>query len=130
MKLSFNESKMVFIVSVDYGEGNGDEILGEVSARYEVCPRCDGKGTHVNPSIDGNGLTYEDFEREGPTFREDYFAGVYDVTCYNCEGKRVTSTFTETPTEEEKKIIQQYQDWNDEEEEFERMCAAERRMGA
>lgn len=124
MELHFHESTMKFTV-VD----EGCEI-GEVSAIYEVCPRCDGKGTHTNPSIDENGLTHEDFEREGPEFREDYFAGKYDVTCYSCEGKRVVPVFTDSPTEEEKKIIQQYEDWHDEEEEFERMCAAERRMGA
>ena len=53
-----------------------------------VCPTCRGKGTHVNPSIDGNGITSEQFD-EDPDFREDYFAGKYDITCRECEGKRV-----------------------------------------
>lgn len=57
--------------------------------KMEVCPRCEGRGTHTNPAIDGNGLTSEDFEEQGPEFREDYFAGVYDVTCERCGGRNV-----------------------------------------
>lgn len=64
-----------------------DEVT--LTAKYEVCPTCDGKGTHVNPAIDGNGLTQEDFDEQGPNFREDYMSGVYDVSCYECKGLRV-----------------------------------------
>jgi hypothetical protein len=53
-----------------------------------VCPVCDGEGTTVNPNIDANGLTREDFD-EDPDFREDYMSGVYDITCAACHGKRV-----------------------------------------
>lgn len=58
-------------------------------AKYEVCPTCRGNGKHVNPAIDGNGLTQEDFDEQGPDFREDYMSGVYDVTCQECKGLRV-----------------------------------------
>jgi hypothetical protein len=68
---------------------SADEIKLVVPAKNEVCSTCQGKGTHVNPSIDGSGLSREDFEREGPEFQEDYFRGVYDVTCYECKGHRV-----------------------------------------
>lgn len=57
--------------------------------KWEVCPRCEGEGKHVNPAIDGNGLSSEDFDELGDEFREDYFAGIYDVPCYECKGKRV-----------------------------------------
>jgi len=53
-----------------------------------VCPVCDGEGTTVNPDIDANGLTAEDFN-EDPDFREDYMSGVYDITCAACLGNRV-----------------------------------------
>jgi hypothetical protein len=53
-----------------------------------VCPVCDGEGTTVNPNIDCNGLTEEDF-REDPDFAEDYMKGVYDITCAACLGNRV-----------------------------------------
>lgn len=57
-------------------------------AHFEVCPRCEGEGSHVNPAVDGNGLTAEDFDQD-PDFHEDYMAGVYDVACSQCGGARV-----------------------------------------
>jgi hypothetical protein len=53
-----------------------------------LCPVCNGEGTTVNPNIDANGLTAEDFN-EDPDFREDYMSGVYDITCAACNGMRV-----------------------------------------
>ena len=53
-----------------------------------VCPVCDGEGKTVNPNIDANGLTADDFN-EDPDFREDYMSGMYDITCAACHGKRV-----------------------------------------
>ncbi len=75
---------------IKFAEINEDtsETEHELPAKYEVCPRCSGKGTHVNPSVDGNGLTHEAFA-EDPDFEEAYFAGAYDVECYECKGKRV-----------------------------------------
>ena len=56
--------------------------------KFEVCPRCNGEGKHVNPAIDSHGLSREDFDAD-PDFEEDYFSGVYDVECYECKGLRV-----------------------------------------
>lgn len=53
---------------------------------WAVCPVCRGNGTHVNPSIDCDGITAEDFA-EDPDFEEDYRAGAYDVTCARCQGR-------------------------------------------
>lgn len=58
----------------------------ELPAKWEVCGRCEGAGKHVNPAVDGNGLTQEDFD-EDPDFKEDYFRGVYDVECEECRGR-------------------------------------------
>lgn len=63
-----------------------EEII--IPSKFEVCSECLGKGQTVNPAIDGNGLSSEDFD-EGPDFREDYFSGAYDVVCRECKGKRV-----------------------------------------
>ena len=52
---------------------------------WVICPGCSGEGTCVNPSIDCNGLTQEDFD-EDPDFAENYFGGLYDVSCAACEG--------------------------------------------
>jgi hypothetical protein len=59
-----------------------------VRVRFEVCPTCKGRGEHVNPSIDANGLTREDFDQD-PGFAEGYFRGDYNVACYLCDGLRV-----------------------------------------
>ncbi len=62
----------------------------EISLKLEwaVCGTCKGNGTHVNPSIDSNGLSSEDFQ-EDPDFFEYYRNGVYDISCAECGGKRV-----------------------------------------
>lgn len=65
------------------------ESCRELPARFVVCPRCRGRGVHVNPAIDGHGLTAEDVDQAGPEFLEDYLAGVYDVACERCGGRRV-----------------------------------------
>ena len=67
----------------------GDEIA--IPARFEVCPRCRGAGSHVNPAIDGNGLSADDFDEAGDEFRDDYMRGVYDVPCHECNGQRVVA---------------------------------------
>jgi hypothetical protein len=55
-----------------------------------VCPVCEGEGKTVNPNIDCNGLTAEDF-RDDPDFAEDYMNGMYDVSCGACNGLRVVT---------------------------------------
>lgn len=72
----------------DYDPDCDVEVEEKVPGKYEVCGRCTGKGTHVNPAIDGHGITSEEFEQD-PDFEEAYFGGVYDVPCYECKGKRV-----------------------------------------
>ena len=61
-----------------YLEVPGDFGLGveeiELPVKMAVCPRCDGKGTHVNPAIDGHGISPEEF-RDDPEFGEAYFRG-------------------------------------------------------
>jgi hypothetical protein len=50
-----------------------------------ICPACSGEGTCVNPNIDGNGLSADDFH-DDPDFAEAYMEGVYDVRCAACDG--------------------------------------------
>lgn len=74
-----------------YEDDDGVEHEVELPGAYEVCPRCRGEGTHVNPSIDGNGITMDEWW--GPDWddesREAYMSGGYDVTCHECAGVRV-----------------------------------------
>ena len=107
-----DEKKMVALIEID-------EVEEWIPFEYVVCPLCDGKGKHVNPSIDCNGISGEQF-REDPDFAEEYFSGVYDIPCNLCKGERVV------PSTTDKRVVE----WQREEAEFQAMCAAERRMGA
>lgn len=81
-------------ITRNYEMRNGKTLTLKFPAKYEVCSRCKGLGKHVNPNIDGNGLTREDFDND-PDFEEAYFSGVYDVQCDCCKGLRVTLEFDE-----------------------------------
>lgn len=73
-------------MTISFEDEGGERT--EISAKYAVCDLCNGKGKHVNPSIDSGGLTREDFA-EDPDFERDYFRGLYDISCNRCGGKRV-----------------------------------------
>lgn len=62
-----------------------EEVEVELPAEWVICGNCQGNGKHVNRAIDGHGLSREDFE-EDPDFEENYFGGMYDVTCEECKG--------------------------------------------
>lgn len=70
-------------------DDDGDEVTVELPGRYEVCPRCRGRGSHVNPAIDGNGISTSDECWQDDDFREGYLSGLYDVSCERCDGLRV-----------------------------------------
>ena len=107
-----------------------DEIVHELPSKYEVCPRCHGKGSHVNPNVDGHGLTWEDFDQD-PDFKEAYFSGVYDVACYECKGKRVIEVPDESLfNDEDRAAYEQHLENLRDVAEMEATYQSERRMGA
>lgn len=67
----------------------GEEEVHELPAKFEVCPRCEGRGSHTNPSIDGNGITSSEWDEWGEEEKETYMSGGYDVSCERCDGQRV-----------------------------------------
>lgn len=69
----------------------GAEFRVAFPVKKEVCYRCRGKGVHVNPAIDGHGISPEEFA-DDPDFAESYFRGDYDVSCERCNGDRVIDT--------------------------------------
>lgn len=92
----------------DQSSGNPDCEEGlvkvEFPAKFAVCSRCEGKGSHINPSIDGHGITAEEWDRDwDDESRENYFSGVYDVTCGECKGLRVVPVVDEERLNEEAK---------------------------
>lgn len=121
------------VVKIQLLDPEGDEYEVAFPAVFEVCPTCEGKGTHVNPAIDGDGITSEEWERDwGSDEREAYFAGAYDVSCEECHGQRVVPVINEEAAKAQGlgEELAQYHEQIREEDEYQRTCAAERRMGA
>lgn len=104
---------------------DGSEL--KLPVKREVCPVCDGTGTHVNPSIDSHGIGADEFA-DDPDFAEEYFGGVYDVVCNECGGRNVVDVVDIEALSPEHKALweAQEQDRFDLEAEY----AAERRFGA
>ena len=111
-----------------------DEIHTVVPSMVEVCGRCGGEGSHTNPSIDGNGITGSEMNElchDDPEFRVNYFSGMYDVSCEECDGLRVVRVIDWERFEEKMpELAQQYLRDLEEEAAWHRESEAERRMGA
>lgn len=111
---------------------DGEEYETKIPAKYEVCSRCEGHGTHLTPSIGEHAYSQEEFEESfcDEEDREQYFrrGGIYDVRCEECSGKRVVLVpdWDHCPSD----LRAEYEAHLDEEADYEAMCAAERRMGA
>jgi cytochrome c553 len=61
----------------------GAERLIRLPARWAICGRCHGNGTHDAWS---GGMTRDEMDEQGPEFLEDYLSGMYDVACTECGG--------------------------------------------
>ena len=69
-------------------EGDAQEVYHDmisVIGHKKTCHICQGRGSFVNPAIDSNGLSEEDFYDED--FMESYRSGVYNMTCPLCNGE-------------------------------------------
>jgi hypothetical protein len=93
----------------------------------EKCERCDGHGKHVNPSIDGHGISMQEFD-EDPEFRQAYFSGRYDVRCEECDGEKIVEYLDWENLKGE--ALQIAQAFYDGERAYERECRMERLLGA
>lgn len=96
--------------------------------RWAVCDTCSGRGQHVNPSIDCGGISGEDFDAD-PDFAEAYMGGAYDVTCGECQGRRVVPEL-DPHTLEERAAVQALEKQEHADAAYERECRAERAAGA
>lgn len=119
----FEEDRM--IITFEYEDDEGEMIAVELPAKFEVCPLCNGKGSHVNPSIDAHGLTSEDFDND-PNFREDYFSGVYDQDCNECHSKRVVPVPSDLSNKED---LVRFEKLLQDEAQYRREIAYEMKMG-
>lgn len=125
---SVDEREKIGVVILE--NEDGDEEEHQFPIKFEVCPVCEGTGSHVNPDIDAHGLSREDFDND-PGFEEDYFSGVYDVSCNRCHGKRVVPEINrEILNPVQKEILAACEVQWELDAEYDTLCRAERRMGA
>jgi hypothetical protein len=116
-------------------DSEGLETPYRLPARNRVCSRCEGHGTHLNPSIGEHAYTREEFESEfDDEQREEYFkrGGIYDVRCEVCHGLRVVPKVDRKrcSTPELKAALALYDDQQRSQREHESTMAGERRMEA
>lgn len=110
----------------------------EMPTKREVCHRCEGYGTHLNPSIGEHAYTREEFYEAfyDEEDREQYFrrGGIYDVQCVECRGERVVDQIDREACKKSQnplvRFALEFQDLSEREErDYQRMCADERRFG-
>jgi hypothetical protein len=70
-------------------ENLGSQATVSCESRFEICNTCQGRGKHVNPSIDCNGITASEWADWDEEDQERYWTGGYDVACSQCKGERV-----------------------------------------
>lgn len=109
--------RITVLTTVTDPDGGEEETEHTIPARYAICGRCRGKGSHVNPNIDGNGITADEWN--GPDWddesREMYMSGGYDVACdAGCENGKVLEPDVEHASPEVKALVALWQDQQNE----------------
>ena len=121
-------------IEVVFQNDNGDEMVVELPAVFQVCSDCKGHGTVLNEAMRYHAYTYEDEEMHDPEFLEEYFkpGGMYDVTCSTCKGMRVEKVVDAKAmlTAEQKEALEAMHEREQDDAEYDRMCRMERMMGA
>lgn len=98
--------------------------------KYEVCGSCKGKGSYVNPSIDSHGITSEEWNEWSLEDIDNYFSGMYDVTCEECNGKRVVPEIdVDYLTEDEISLVKFINKVKQDDYDYARESYYERQMG-
>ena len=109
----------------------GGSATVQCETKYQVCPTCNGRGTHTNPNIDCGGITASEWAEWGPEEQDYYMSGGYDVTCSHCNGQRVIQELEyETTNPLYNWCCERLQEHYEAQYEYAREVAAERRWGA
>lgn len=118
-------------ISIKLFNDDDSEEEHELPAKYVVCGRCDGHGSHLTPSIGEHAYSAEEFnESFDDEEAQEYCTrgGIYDIQCVECKGNKVVSVVDETHlSEEQKKIYELFQKQEEERLKSEREDAAMRR---
>ena len=121
-------------MEITYIDDNGDEVSCDLPSKMEVCDKCEGHGTHLNPSIGEHAYTPEEFDEAFPEEedRAQYFrrGGIYDVKCSVCNGLRVVPVVDNAAcrTPEQKRHLKAYRAHMKREAAYRAEERAERRM--
>jgi hypothetical protein len=110
--------------------GEGDESTSyTLPVKMEVCPTCQGRGTHVNPSIDAGGITEDDEDFWHDDEDENWGGSRYqnDITCQTCGGRNVVAGIDRSHSDKEALAV--WDDRCEEDADYERICQMERMLG-
>jgi hypothetical protein len=107
---------------------DGVETAHSLPTSMQVCPTCDGRGTHVSPGVDAGGYDGSDEDYDPDTGESLYWSGAYDVTCHTCHGRNVVPSIDRAAAD--KATLSLWDRREEEDEEYEAVCRAERMMGA
>ena len=125
---------MSISIEVVFEDDNGDEVVVDIPARYEVCSDCEGHGSVLNESMRFHAYTAEEFSDFTDEDREQYFkrGGIYDVVCSTCKGMRVEKVLDTDAklTSEQKEALKLMREREADDREYEHLCRMERMMGA
>lgn len=125
---SLDRQRMTVIVEI-IDLDTEEEREATLPVKFVVCPTCDGRGTHVNPSIDAHGITAEEWDRDwDDEEREAYLSGRYDVPCYECKGANVVPEVDERRADPA--VVKLLDDQRASAAESDRISRMERMMGA
>lgn len=98
----------------------------ELPTKWAICNECSG---HGKSSAYIGALTEEDIERDwSPEEVDDYMHGGYDRTCEACKGSGKVIVVDEDQCPPD--LLKAHLDYLQDEDEYNAICAAERRMGA
>lgn len=103
-----------------------DGVEHKVPTRWAICGRCSGNGTLA---LHGIAITSDEWAHDwSPEEQEGYMRGAYDTACETCGGDgKVREPDWDRMDAALRKLVE---DDAREEEQYQAMCAAERRMGA
>lgn len=100
------------------------DIEVQLPAKYKVCGRCQGSGSH---DCWEGGMTGDEMAEQGPEFIDDYLSGMYSVPCTTCRGQRVVLVVDRPMLSEGQRI--RFDAAEREKREMEAEMAHEQRMG-
>jgi len=109
-----------------------NDLIELLPNKWIVCPRCEGKGTHLRPGMEGVAYSMEEFNRDfSYEERQAYFNGGYDIQCQTCNGRTTVKDIDDVASDYHyPRLFKYLNELIQDEYEMEAMYAAERRMGA